>query len=75
MPDSAVDIDALVQKHQELLAVADKELAAAAGPPGADIDMIELQRLINKRNEAYHRLSETIRKQQEALNNIVNNMR
>ena len=60
---------------QNLVAKYDQELAARLGSHPTVQSMIDLQVLINKRNEAHERQSEILRKQQEALNGIINNMR
>lgn len=41
----------------------------------AQLDMIELQSLVTRRNQAFEMLSDLLRKQQQALNDIIGNMR
>ena len=69
--DDAISQEALaaeVAKH-------DAQLLSLMKPDLSAKDMIKLQTLINKRNEAFQLMSDQLRKQQEAQRAIINNMR
>jgi len=44
-------------------------------PPMSEVEMLRLQALANKRNEAVDRMTRTVRKQQESQCGIIDKMR
>ena len=75
MATPAPDMTELTQQ-QAAVTKFNQELARLLGKAGNDPQsMIDLQVLINKRNEAYQRLAEMQHKLQQTLTGIINNMR
>ncbi len=70
-PNSA---DLTEQQLRDLVASRDKaiaEIAARANSDSSPQAMLDLQVLINKRNEAFAQLAALLRKQQQALDEVV----
>lgn len=73
--DLGADIAAELQTRRDAVAGLDKELAPFHGRDLSPDDIAKLQALMNKRNQAYEMLSQLLKKQQQARNSIITNIR
>lgn len=75
----AVQVLAAKRAEDELSKLIDelkrKTASGQLGTEDAQLDMIRIQALVNKRNQAYDLLTQMINKHQQALDSIIGNMR